>query len=291
MSLWIASFNRWSLRFLLLICAGQAEADLYSRAELERIRNIYGANIQAVLFEDIRAYLTPEELKSLNGVSLTFPLPGDTEELNVFGFAIDLERGQMVFPAQAIKFFDDLALSFAWYEHTGQDPTKIAEYIVKLHRNGLPYAAPLAALKVPEKAWELSAYVDDVSQKTLKSGLAFLLLHELAHWHFNHAEYGMISDAEARKQEQQADAFALDVMARMKTPPYGMVIWFLATSLITSDRVTTHPLSSDRLKVIAESLLASPGRFISYNNRHSLTKQDIRRLARDIQNIAGNLHK
>lgn len=45
MSQWIAGFNRWSLRFLLLICAGQAEADLYSRADLERIRDIYGANI------------------------------------------------------------------------------------------------------------------------------------------------------------------------------------------------------------------------------------------------------
>ena len=291
MSLWIASFNRWSLRFLLLICAGQADADLYSRAELERIRDIYGANIQAVLFEDMRAYLTPEELKSLDGVSLRFPLPGNSEELNVFGFAIDLKRGQMVFPAQAIKFFDDLALSFAWYEHTGQDPSNIAEYIVNLHRNGLPHTAPLAALNVPEKAWESSAYVDDVSQKALKSGLAFLLLHELAHWHFKHAAYGTISYAEARKQEQQADAFALEVMARMKTPPYGMVIWFLATSLVTSDRATTHPLSSDRLKAIAELLLASPGRFISYDNRHSLTKQDIRRLARDIQNIAGNLQK
>ena len=291
MSLWIASFNRWSLRFILLICAGQADAHLYSRAELERIRETYGANIQAVLFEDMRAYLTPEELKSLDGVSLRFPLPGNSEELNVFGFAIDLERGQMVFPAQAIKFFDDLALSFAWYEHTGQDPSNIAEYIVNLHRNGLPHTAPLAALNVPEKAWESSAYVDDVSQKALKSGLAFLLLHELAHWHFKHAAYGTISYAEARKQEQQADAFALEVMARMKTPPYGMVIWFLATSLVTSDRATTHPLSSDRLKVIAELLLASPGRFISYDNRHSLTKQDIRQLARDIQNIAGNLQK
>ena len=291
MSRWIAGFNRWSLRFLLLICAGQAEADLYSRADLERIRDIYGANIQAVLFKDIRAYLTPEELKSLDGVSLSFPLPNNSEELNVFGFAIDLKRGQMVFPAQAIKFFDDLALSFAWYEHTGQDPTKIAEYVVDLHSKGLPFSPPLTALKVAENAWELSAYVDDVSQKTLKSGVTFLLLHELAHWHFKHEAYGNLTHTEAQKQEQQADDFALDVMARMKTPPYGMVIWFLATSLVMSDRATTHPLSNDRLKAIAELLLVSPGRFISYDNRHSLTKQDIRRLARDIQNIAGNLQK
>ncbi|MDQ4422996.1 MAG: M48 family metalloprotease [Thalassolituus sp.] len=286
---WTVSFERRFVLLLLMLCSAAAEAGLYPRVELERVREVYGVNIEAVLFDDIRAYLTPEELKSLNKVSLTFPLPDNKDSVDVFGFAIDLNSGQMAFPAQAIKFFDDLALSFAWYEHTGQDPTSIAEYVVNLHRKGLPFLPPLAALNVPEKAWEQSQYVDDVSQKILKSGLAFLLLHELAHWHFKHGAYHDISYAAARKQEQQADDFALEVMARMKTPPYGMVVWFLATSLVTSDRVTTHPLSRDRLNAIAHSLSESPGRYISYENRHSLTKQDILRLAQDIQDIAARL--
>ena len=283
-----------SVFFLLQILTGHVHAQLYSEQALKRIETVYGANIRGVLYEDVAPYLTTSEAESLFQITLTFPYPDPEYKSqkvgprppDVFGFSMNLDTGVMRLPLEAIKFFDDLALAFAWYEHQQKDPTPIAEYVVRLHAGNAPAGTPLSVLNVPEDAWKQSAYVDDVSQKTLKSGLTFLLLHELAHWHFNHQSYDEITHGAAQQQEAKADAFALDVMARMKTPPYGMVIWFLATSWVTSDRATTHPLSSDRLVAIAESLEERPSRFISFENRNTLKEADIRKLALDIRYIA-----
>ena len=100
---------------------------------------------------------------------------------------------EMTITALAVKFFDEIAIAFAWYEYRNLDRTKIIEYIGRLFAHPGYRQPPLPALGVPAEAWKLDKDVDDDSQKILKSAITFLLLHEVAHWRFRHAGYDAIS--------------------------------------------------------------------------------------------------
>lgn len=259
---------------------------LYSLKTLQHVQTVYGDNIKGVLFEDIYPYLLPNERQSLSGVKLDVPLYGNNA--SIFDFYMGLQSGVMTIPALSIKFFDDMALAFAWYEYKKMDKAKIIEYVARLYTQQDYLQAPLKALAVPEKAWQQSEYVDDVSQKVLKSGIAFLLLHELGHWHYQHVPYDTISHKQAQEQEQQSDSMALEVMGRMHTIPFGMVIWFTVTGLLQDDP-TTHPLSADRLYAIADKIEKNPVIFISRENAEIYSKKDILSVATNIRTIASEM--
>ncbi|MGB0503899.1 MAG: hypothetical protein ACPGGD_07590, partial [Thalassolituus sp.] len=128
-----------------------------------------------------------------------------------------------------------------------------------------------------------------INQRCLQSALAFLLLHELGHWHHQHKPYSVISHRRAQAQEIESDSLAIEVMGRMSTPPYGIVTWFMVTGLMAPDNPTTHPLSSTRLQSIALALKTTPERFISRDNQNTLTRADVLTLANDINTIAETL--
>ena len=288
---WIANCLNGVGILLILCAAGVAPhvaakdfSGLYPQERLERVTQVYGSNIRGVLYKDIPRYLTPGEKAALAEVSLEIPSAQVNNDL--FGFTMDLKTGRMTISAPAIAFFDDLAVSFAWYDRFKKDPTP---YIVRLYSEPDYLETPLKALGVPERAWEQDAFVDDVSQKILTSGIAFLLLHELAHWHHQDRPYDAITPQRAQSQEIAADTYAVDVMRRMQTPPYGMVVWFLLTSMLSDGVARTPPLSEDRLEAIAAALESNPGGFISYENRKTLTVEDIKQLSKDIRFIADNL--
>lgn len=281
--------------FILLIClclpvisSAKDFRKMYPINQLQRVQSVYGKNIRGVLYQDINSYLLPNERKSLSEVTLNIPLYGNNAGL--FEYYMDLKTGVMTIPALSVKFFDDIAIAFAWYESKHLDSTKIIEYVARLHLQQDYLKPPLEALGVPNQAWKLDSYVDDVSQKTLKSGLAFLLIHELGHWHYRHAPYGSISNRQAQTQEKQSDALALDVMGRMHTIPYGMVSWFLVTGLL-QDNPTTHPLSADRLYAIASKIESNPAVFISRENVNTTNNTIVLSVANDIRTIANGLNK
>jgi hypothetical protein len=260
--------------------------DLYPLKTLQHVQTVYGENIRGVLFEDIYPYLLPNERRSLSTVKLEVPLYGSNA--SIFDFYMGLQSGVMTIPALSIKFFDDMSLAFAWYEYKKKDKVKIIEYVARLYAQKDYLQAPLPALGVPEKAWQQSDYVDDVSQKFLKSGIAFLLLHELGHWHYQHVPYDVISHKQAQEQEKQSDSMALDVMGRMHTIPFGMVIWFTVTGLLQGDP-TTHPLSADRLYAIAETIEKNPAVFIARENAEIYSEKDILSVASNIRIIANEM--
>lgn len=262
--------------------------ELYPLTKLQYVQSIYGNNIKGVLYEDVYRYLLPNERKTLSTVKLNIPVFG--QNAGLFEFYMNLNTGEMTIPALSVKFFDDMALAFAWYESKKMDKTKIIEYVARLYSQPDYLQPPLEALGVPDKAWEQDDYVDDVSQKILKSGLAYLLLHELGHWHYKHAQYDSISNKQAQEQEKQSDSMALDVMARMHTIPYGMVTWFLVTGLLQGENPTTHPLSADRLYAIADKIDNNPAVFISQENVNTSGIQDTLSVASNIRIIADEIH-
>jgi hypothetical protein len=285
----IVTQTKTALIFLvsLLLCGpvmAKNFRDLYNDEALIRVQQVYGENIRAVLYEDIAKYLTADEIRSLRTVDLYIPLR--TPSGGLFDFSMGLDSAVLTASALSIKFLDDIAIALSWYEINGLDSKKVALYVARLYNDAEYLEAPLPALNVPDKAWAINADVDDMSQKLLKSAIAFLLLHELGHWHHQHKPYTAISQRRAQTQEIESDALAIEVMGRMSTPPYGIVTWFMVTGLMAPDNPTTHPLSSTRLQSIAVALEETPERFISRDNRHTLSRAGILELAKNIRVIA-----
>lgn len=270
-----------------LLIADQASfRQLYDDATLKRVQNRYGKNIKAVLYEDIAAYLHPAERRSLRQTSISFPKYGDD---GLFEYRVELDTGHIQFSALSIKFFDDLSLAFAWYERNKLDSRKIYAAVIDLYR-GATHRPILETLGVPKDAWKRDEFVDDVSSKALKSAMAFLLLHELAHFHLQHKPYSAISSVEAIAQETACDTFALNVMRRMRTPPLGMVLFFSVLAPLDAE-ATTHPLNVDRLQAFANALRDKPEDFIERANRGIFSRQTILDLASDIETIADTMRR
>lgn len=137
------------------------------------------------------------------------------------------------------------------------------------------YPPPLQALRIPDNALE-DRGVNELSQKLLKSAVIFILLHEMGHVFYDHPGYGPgVARAQARLNEVQADRFAIDVMRRLGVAPVGIVFFFQTLAHGTPNRgdfrndaayeshlrQATHPLSEDRLRLLAEAFRDSPGDF------------------------------
>ncbi|WP_421865047.1 hypothetical protein [Motiliproteus sp.] len=282
--------NRLILILVAMLLALPVQArdyrTLYSAEELQRANGIYSANIEAVLFEDIAQYLLGGELETLQRVTLLQP-PDRWKD--PFEFSASADAGLMLIPTLSVKFLDDLAIAIAWFERFGCNKESLFDYVAALDFSDRKLPAPLPALKVPNQAYKLDAYVDDVSQKILKSALAFILLHELGHLHHRHRGYDQISAKQAQAQEAEADQFAMRVLRRMRLPPLGATVWFSAVSmrdpLVPGSPRQTHPLTSNRLQAIAAQLRTRPGDFIEPANRGKLTPDGIRAAADEIERI------
>lgn len=284
----------WFLTGFLIAMPSLADARdygrLYTTETLRRANAVYSPNITGLLFEDIAANLLDDERESLRRVHLQQP---SDRTLSPLEFSANPTTGALLVPTFSVKFLDDLAIATAWFESRGCRSEAIIDYMAALSFGEMDLASPLPALAVPENAYELDKYVDDVSQKILKSALAFILLHELGHIHYRHRSYGGISAEQARAQERESDQFAMRVLKRMRVPPLGMVLWFMAAGvgdpLVNESRTATHPLSARRLRLIGQTLRDSPTDFIHPDNRATLTPGTIRATADEIEKIGAFL--
>lgn len=276
---------------VLPLTAGARNYDaMYPSSELQRANSTYAANIRGMLSEDIAGYLSTEESATLQRVQLSQPWD---RVIDPFEFSANPATGLILVPTFSVKFFDDLAIATAWFERFGCNKEAVFDYVAALDFSERELSAPLKALNVPDEAYKLDDFVDDVSQKTLKSALAFLVLHELGHVHHRHRPYDEISSSQAQAQEAEADRFAMRVLRRMRLPPMGMTVWFMAVSmrdpLIEGSPRQTHPLTSSRLQAIAQDLRNRPDDFIEPANRGTFTADNIRAIAKDIDTIAQKL--
>ena len=121
---------------------------------------------------------------------------------------------------------------------------------------------------MPPRIWERDPRVDDLSLRFRNTAWAFILAHELGHLRFGHTLTDP-SPAEIQRQEEMADRFALDLLARSRTIPMGMMLWFQATagymknrSDFPSDaayfdwarRKAEHPVNGRRMRNLASMM-------------------------------------
>jgi hypothetical protein len=128
---------------------------------------------------------------------------------------------------------------------------------------------PWDVLCVPSDAWSREPFAEE-ALRVLDSAAAFMLLHEYGHVLHGHPGNQGVPPEESRTNEEAADAFALDIFARVGDVPLGMVIPFFTMSYLHEIRsqfqtdelymrtlaARTHPISPQRLLSLAQNLTA-----------------------------------
>ncbi|QPH53758.1 hypothetical protein [Pontivivens ytuae] len=241
------------LMLLPTLCAAQVR---YGPADLRRVEERAVPTIIAVFDEDILGNLPREMRPRAAGVTLDFPLEGPSP----LSFYAAPATQTISMPLTSIRFFDDVATLFAWFEARGCEPGFIQSYLWGLLREGRPYPAPLEAFAIDRETALADPFAGDVSGKILSSGIQFILAHELGHLLLDH-EAGM-EGAASQAQEREADAFALDHFARLGGAPMGVFWYYMAAwwqDPVTEGRAaSTHPVSPERIDALAWRLGKSP---------------------------------
>ena len=265
--------------------AERGYASLYDDAELAHWAERYRPGILSNLDEVLRPVLTRDELRGLRDLRVDIPLRAAS------GHPLDfyaLASGTVVLPAMSLKFLDDLSVAFAWLNRNGYSPETVQEYVGMLKYGREAdfgrWPEPLRALRIPDDALTDPA-VDGLSQKIFKSAVIFILLHEMGHVLHGHPGYGpLVRRADARANEAEADAFALEVMRRLPAQPTGMFLFFQLMAYAGPNRgdfdgdaawrqamgQATHPVTPDRMRAIADILRRHADGFaIEYENRRT----------------------
>ena len=299
---------RWSRRhfFLLaLICslsllpwavrADSSEdpaASLYDAAELSYWGGRYAKSTRRILEEGLVPEMSPAEFATAKATRLSFPERGK----GLIGFYAAWPPPEIVMPVVSLKVLDDLSIAFAWLWSNGHSLETVEEYVAMLRykpRAAFPggrFPTPFEALGVPENALQ-DKRVDDLSLRLFNSARAFILAHELAHLHFQHQGGqgpGVVN------QELEADAFAIDMLARTGTIPMGILLYFQAMTHWSPNRAQfgseaawkaflaehrTHPVTAERVAALADGMRSQARAFARHDPNPANAAEVVRNIA------------
>lgn len=245
-------------------------------AERKRLERRTG-ELWQMLFDN---FLKRNEKAILKQVRLQFPtLSPDGSLLN---FYADAGQGVIIMPIHSLLLLEDACTAYAWLYYNGYSAITINEYasMLKYKRSkdfpGEKYPPILEALSIPDDALR-DVKVNDLSLWFRNSAWAYILAHEMGHIFYQHRGNQAVRAEISRKNERQADEFALQVLQRDSGHiPMGAILFFQMTAFIASPgrfdyktvdewqqalKKTTHPVTSDRVRALAESLHSGADRY------------------------------
>ena len=266
----------------IALAAGPAGAQFYSADELETARR-QSVNAARMLTEDIVATLPRAERARAADVQVAFPVRVDGNPLGMFA---EPATATVVVPLETLRFLDDFGILLAWDNVHGCESGYIDTYLYALLREGRALPPPLTAFGIDRDAALADPAVDRLSGDILKSQVFFLLSHELGHILLDHDP--TLTGAASRRQELEADDFALDRFAAIGTAPLGMASWFYAARYVDPTGVAvaaaTHPVFSERLRAFADRLARDADAF-------SFAEPDFPAARKRIGYVVGELHR
>ena len=269
---------------------------LYDTAELEYWKTRYLPNMTGVWSEDLYRYLTDEEKSIHDEIGFHFALPQDQDKHgDQFSVAYSCDPGSITYPPLNVKLIDDLSIATAFLQKSG-DFEQLNEYIRKIKslkttsNSEKLNLSPLPAMGIPEDIYEQDEYVDDVSQKLLKTAVVWLMAHNLGHIYLGHCDNSGAEYANKQYVEIAADRFATEIMRRMGVPPIGLSVYFnFVAQYRENPHSGPHPISSLRLRFLAEHILDNKSRFLVIDTDELDLEVMLNGLADALVNVADSL--
>jgi hypothetical protein len=285
----------FTLALVITTCAGanvsaQNISRLYPEKKLQADATRWSEQIQAEDRETILPQLSDEERNALGAVKIEFPLAGRNGD--PFSFYTD-NKGTIHLPALSLRFFSDLCTATAWLNAHGYDGTTVRDYVGVLFREakaspGAPLPPVFRTLGVPDNAREESA-VSNRADRNFGNTVVFLLAHELGHALKKHRT-DLTDPIQKRKQEIEADAFAIEIMRRIGQVPLGIEFWFYAEHdghIVPREFGTEaewrkyltgldHPVSKERLEALAAVIEQASDSFARNQTNPSLWSQRVK---------------
>jgi hypothetical protein len=264
---------------VLLLVAGNARAqdvaDIYAEQVLANDQPRFERRIDQLYRLGLWDFLDGPEKQALADVRLRMPLVGASG--TPFDFYAGSEQGTPTIwlPVLSLKMIEDLCIAWAWRQVHGYSLEPFDEYLAMLKYRApgdFPdgrYPDPLSALGVPLRVWEQEPAVDNLSLRLRNTAWAFILAHEMGHVRHGHPGNAAVDPVTSQRHEREADAFALDLLARSETIPMGAILWFQATTGFFPNRAdfdsddayqawrretATHPVNPERLQSLAVQL-------------------------------------
>ena len=253
--------------------------DFYPSNELAYWQSRYCTKIRPKLNDELIASMTVSERRAVGPVKLHCPRIAAGQKIPINFYAMQ-HPPRIIAPAISIKFLDDLAIASAWLLQNGYSQSTVYNYLsmIKYRRAGeMPqgrFPPPLKALKIPDDVLN-DADIYSLSEKIFGSALLFVLAHELGHLRYRHPGYD-IPLQQAKQNELEADAFAVELLRRIGLPPLGVTHFFMAAAYLgrhrgdfASDRdwenylrtQQTHPVTTQRLQILSAKLKQYAGDF------------------------------
>lgn len=210
--------------------------------------------------------LTAEERRQLEQVRFVVEPEDPDSPLNFFAVS-----GEVHVPASSARMLGDLVAAWMWLDQRGYSTDTVNEYLAILKYQwasgvlrGQRYR-PLEALGVPADVRNDPVIADQYAG-VISNALFFIIGHELGHLLHDHEgidAQDTATSARSIHQEQQADAFALELMRRIGALPLGVPMFFMFTTALEPApgdpgyrAPRTHPHSGERIRAVASVLRA-----------------------------------
>lgn len=306
MSRWFALILLFAVSFApgpFLRGAGAGYSGMYGTEGLESGYRMYHHDLYRLWIDDLRINFTIPETIAAADIRFKMPLVGD--EKFPLDYYSDPDERVVIIPVLTVSFFRDLAIAEAWFERRRCDTSVVLDYVDIIASRapsefpGGRYPNPLEALGIPEKALS-DRRVQVVADEYLRTVLTFIMAHEFGHALAEHSGLGDVSAQRAMAQEVEADGFAMDMMTRIPRLPTGLPLFFRAASRFMRPPAdfasaadyesylqgnVTDPLSGERMAALAGAIRKNAGHFISVTDDQTRRREEIFRLADEIESI------
>jgi hypothetical protein len=165
--------------------------------------------------------------------------------------------------AASLRFLEEIALARTWLDRNGLATQSVSDYLLMLRywdeSKGRP-PKPLEALCIPPNAWDIRDIADRAT-RAFDTETLFVLLHEYGHVFHGHPGNAAVRPEVSRANEEAADRFALDLLARVGEVPVGVALLFFTMTHLSEEVARTHPVSPDRLMSVARHLTTAARSF------------------------------
>lgn len=285
---------RTILVLVFLLCGLQAAhaqcappfnwSGFYPPASLDRVAQRTTPGLRSNFEQVLLPRLTDRERRQLGRTNLDLSRREYAEHpLNFYAAT----GGTVVLPLSSVKLVSDLSLALAWYNRNRLPEQKVFDYAAMLaFRGPAPdgvKALPLAALGVPDAA-DNDPAVEALFQKLFGTTMVFIMAHETGH--LFHGHRANVGEARSRQQEGEADAFAVELMARMGEPPIGISFFFMMAAPFECADRSTHPLSGERIDRLVAALRSNAPLFARNKPSPQQERQLIETIAQELGKVA-----